>query len=60
MPLELELGNLELEHLHFSIAIRILFLDQLRLEFYNFEPPKKTKYYSQMHFQANIMAPWNV
>ena len=41
MPLELELGNLELEHLHFSIAIRILFLDQLRLEFYNFEPPPK-------------------
>ena len=37
MPLELELENLELEHLPFLIVIQILFFGQLRFEFYNFE-----------------------
>ena len=41
MPLELELENLELEHLPFSIAIQILSFDQLRLEFFNFELEKQ-------------------
>ena len=40
MPLELELENLELEHLPFSIAIQILSFDQLRFKFFNFELEK--------------------
>ena len=41
MPLGLELENLELEHLPFSIAIQILSFDQLRFKFYNFELEKQ-------------------
>ena len=40
MPLELELENLELEHLPFLIAIQILSFDQLRFKLYNFELEK--------------------